>query len=107
MIKDISRLNDIEDKKDQALEYFSYLTRSQLFIDGNKRLAQLISNKVLMENDLGILAIPVEKRIDFTKILVDYYESNDNTELKDFLSGECIQYAHPEELKEEDDYELE
>jgi len=32
--------------------YFCYAARTQIFIDGNKRVTQLIANKVLIENDI-------------------------------------------------------
>lgn len=87
----ISDINKITDPIDKALEYFCYLCRAQLFIDGNKRVAQLMANKVLIENGVGILSIPVEKVCKFKELLIGYYESNDSVLLKEFLKTECIQ----------------
>lgn len=39
----IDTMAEIEDK---ALKYFCYIARTQMFIDGNKRVAQLMANKV-------------------------------------------------------------
>ena len=47
-LHDIDEINDIEER---ALKYFCYVARSQIFIDGNKRVAQLIANKVLIDSD--------------------------------------------------------
>jgi len=55
--KIIDVLGEIEKNEDielRALKYFCYVARTQMFIDGNKRVAQLIANKVLIENNIGI-----------------------------------------------------
>lgn len=70
---------------DTALEMFAYLTRSQLFLDGNKRTAQLIANKMLISSGTGILSIPIERKAEFAKLLVEFYESNDSAALTAFL----------------------
>lgn len=41
-LKEIEKIEDIEWK---ALKYFCYVVRAQMFIDGNKRVAQLIEKK--------------------------------------------------------------
>lgn len=88
----ISKINRIEDKVEKALEYFCYLSRAQLFVDGNKRVAQLMANKILIEEGIGILAIPVEEVVTFKTILVDFYESNEADRLKEFLRTKCLQF---------------
>ena len=40
------RISRIDDSVERVLEYVCYLCKTQIFIDGNKRLAQLIANKV-------------------------------------------------------------
>ncbi len=51
IIRDLERINGMEDKLESALEMFCYVARTQMFLDGNKRVAQLIANKIMMEND--------------------------------------------------------
>lgn len=75
---------------DAALEMFCYITRTQMFLDGNKRVAQLMCNKIMMENDIGILSIPYDEIDQFKEKLVDYYETNDTDLLKDFLRERCL-----------------
>ena len=82
---DIDTITSIENAQERALEAFTYLCRSQLFYDGNKRTAQLIANKILIENGAGVLAIPVKEKRQFETLLVDFYETNDPAALKDFL----------------------
>ncbi|MCQ2749045.1 MAG: hypothetical protein MJ246_03405 [Clostridia bacterium] len=45
-------------------------------MDGNKRVANLTANKEMIKNGLGIIAVPVEKIGEYTKMLVEFYESN-------------------------------
>ncbi len=68
----IDCMNSIEfirDAEIKALKYFCYVARTQMFIDGNQRVAQLIANKVLIENNIGIFQIPIEKLEEFRTLL--------------------------------------
>lgn len=89
----INRLNDIsriENAEQRALNYFCYTARAQLFPDGNKRVAQLIANKVLIENNVGIFQIPIERLEAFRTLLIQYYETDNNKNITDFMSEYCI-----------------
>lgn len=90
LLSELDRIDKITDKMDSALEMFCYITRTQMFLDGNKRVAQLMCNKILMENDIGILSIPYEKIGQFKELLVNFYESNNQTMLKAFLKESCM-----------------
>jgi DNA-binding XRE family transcriptional regulator len=74
----------------KALEVFTWIARSQLFWDGNKRTALLAANKILIENGAGILLIPDENMLEFSTRLSNFYESGDNAALKDFLYGTSL-----------------
>lgn len=87
----LKNIDSIVDPIQKALVMFCYLAKSQLFIDGNKRVAQLMANKVLIENGIGILSIPQENKIDFVRNLVKYYDTNDARDLCMFLSKYCIE----------------
>lgn len=91
VIDSIKKLNTIEDAESKAVAYFCYLCRSQLFIDGNKRVAQLMANKILIENGVGILSIPDTKLGIFKKLLLEYYETNNAINLCQFLKSYCIE----------------
>lgn len=64
--------------------------RNQIFKDGNKRVATIIANKILIENGCGIISVPVELDGKFKNMLVNYYETNDMLELKQWLYDNCI-----------------
>lgn len=86
----LQELNSIVDIVDKSIKYFEYLVKSQLFVDGNKRLAQLVANKVLIADGLGILRIPDTKVTEFACALVDYYETGSD-KLYRYLTDECLQ----------------
>lgn len=86
-IENIEQIGDIELR---ALKYFCYVARSQMFIDGNKRVAQLIANKVLIQNNIGIFQIPIEKLEEFKRLLIEFYETNHDEEIIEFMQMYCI-----------------
>lgn len=86
-LEEIEHLEDIELK---ALKYFCYVARTQMFIDGNKRVAQLIANKVLIQNNIGIFQIPIEKLEEFKILLIQFYESGIDSTIIDFMKEYCI-----------------
>ena len=86
----IKELNNIKDVELRALKYFCYVARTQMFIDGNKRVAQLVANKILIENDIGIFQIPVEAIEAFKGLLLRFYETNNDTEIIAFMKEYCV-----------------
>lgn len=90
IIEDLERIEQIPDVELKALKYFCYVARTQMFIDGNKRVAQLIANKVLIENDIGIFQIPIEKLEDFKVLLIRFYETGLDEEIIGFMKEFCI-----------------
>ena len=60
-------------------------------IDGNKRVAQLIANKILIENDIGIFQIDIEDLETFKGLLIEFYESDDDdTRIISFMQQHCV-----------------
>ncbi len=73
----LSDISMIEDSKQRAAVMFCYLSRGQLFWDGNKRMAQLMTNKILIESGVGVLRIDIGDKKEFSSILVNYYDTGD------------------------------
>ena len=90
IIDSIKEIEQIEDKELRALKYFCYIARTQMFIDGNKRVAQLMANKVLIENNIGIFQIPIEKLEEFKELLIRFYETGNDTKIIGFMKEYCI-----------------
>ena len=66
------------------------MRKRTFFYDGNKRLATLMTNKVMIENGIGEFSIPIKFHADFYKMLVRFYETGEKTELKRFMYDNCI-----------------
>ncbi len=90
IVEKLKDLANYDNKLEQALDTFCYIARTQIFTDGNKRIAQLMCNKILIENDIGILSIPYEKIGEFKELLVDFYETNNSEKLKTFFIDHCL-----------------
>lgn len=86
----IRELEQIGDPELKALKYFCYIARTQMFIDGNKRVAQLMANKILIQNNIGIFQIPIEKLETFKEMLIQFYENGNDRKLISFMKDYCI-----------------
>lgn len=93
--RDLQELNQIECITDRALSVGLYIMRSQMFKDGNKRVGSFAANKILIVNGKGIFNVPVKLDGLFKQKLVDYYESNDNEELKSWIVDNCLDGVNP------------
>lgn len=83
-------LNKNCSKTELALNLFSYLTRAQLFWDGNKRTALIIANKIMLQHGLGFISIKDSNILTFNKELLYYYDTGNKEKLLDFLYNNCI-----------------
>lgn len=94
VFKDLITIDSVGDGIQKALALFCYLSRGQLFWDGNKRMAQLIANKVLIESGVGILSIGYKEQslTKFRDLLIDYYNTNNASKLCSYLRT-CIEYV--------------
>ena len=88
--RDLSGLSKIPNPMDMALEIFLFFTRGQFFYDGNKRLATLMTNKIMIQNGLGVFAVPIPLHTRFYQLLVGFYESQNKLPIKQFLYDNCI-----------------
>ncbi len=96
-MEDIVKLNNIDDIVLKALKFFCYIARIQMFIDGNKRVAQLIANKILIQKNIGIFQVCLEKLEEFKTLLINFYETSDDTQLIDFMQKYCVKFI-PHEI---------
>lgn len=79
-------LNQPEKSKTEiAIEVMLWIMRRQMFIDGNKRVGMLFANKIMIDNGCGIITIAQENQQTFFEKLINYYESGDNTDLKQWI----------------------
>lgn len=85
VLKEIDRINKIEDSVEKALEYFAYACKQQLFWDGNKRTSTIVASKILIESGNGILTIGKDNAEEFNTTLNNWYLKDELQPLKDCL----------------------
>ncbi len=91
---EIEQILKIENTTERAIEYMLYGMRSQLFWDGNKRTSTICANKIMIENGNGIIKISDNHLHEFTILLSEFYSSNDNSTIKQFIYDNCIDGIH-------------
>ena len=83
--KELTEIMSMECCVEKAVTLMLWIMRTQPFKDGNKRVATLAANKVLIEGGKGIIQVPVELTPEFKKLLVEYYENSDASVIKTFM----------------------
>lgn len=76
---------------DKALEAFVWGERGQFFWDGNKRTSLMLANKILVSSGSGIMTITDKYMEQFNTLLLNYYNTGESEELKQFLYKNAIQ----------------
>lgn len=90
VMSDIQKILSVGSATDQAIGYFLYGCRSQLFWDGNKRTSSICANKILISAGAGILTIPENALVEFNQKLTSFYETNNPADISEFLYDKCI-----------------
>ncbi|MCA6775519.1 Fic family protein [Enterococcus mundtii] len=83
---------DISDTE-KALRLFLFISKNQIFWDGNKRTALLTTNKIMFQAGVGLLSIPENQFLNFNNLLSNYYNSDsaeDKKILISFMYSDCI-----------------
>ena len=88
--QEFTEIQKIENITERAITTMLWIMRGQMFMDGNKRVASMVCNKILIENGKGIMAVPVELDGKFKTMLVNYYETNNMEELKQWVYDNCL-----------------
>lgn len=92
---DIKEILAIDPPTQRAMTMMLYLMRSQLYNDGNKRTAQLVANKIMIENGCGVLSIPKECIREFSEKLINFYETNEYDAIMQYIYDNCITGMEP------------
>lgn len=88
--KELKEILSNKNKLERCIDLFCWIQRSQMFLDGKKLVANLVANKEMIKNGQGIIAVPVEEIGNYLTKLTLYYESGDNTNLKQWIYENCI-----------------
>lgn len=89
----IYNINKIDNPIEKSFEFFSTLSKAQVFHNCNKRTSFLVASKILIENDLGLLYNPLDKNLDveYKNSLTRFYKDDSKKpELYDFLLKSCF-----------------
>lgn len=90
VIREIEKINTIENATERAIRYFLWGMRSQLFWDGNKRTSTLCANKILISEGKGILSVKEQNLREFNQRLTEFYNTNDYSVITGFIYDKCI-----------------
>ena len=88
--REISDMLLIDNPTERGIKLMLWGMRRQVFIDGNKRTAMLFANKEMISNGGGVLTVPIEFVKEFSELLVNFYETNNDTKIIDFIYNYCI-----------------
>ncbi len=88
--EELQRILEIPCVTERALTAMLWCMRAQPFMDGNKRVASLLGNKILIENGNGLFSVPVELDGQFKERLVAFYESGRTEDLKRWMYDHCL-----------------
>ncbi len=87
------QIREIVDQDDEAvniaIRLCLYCMKTQIFLDGNKRASVIFANHYLISHGGGFLVIPDQAGPEFKKLLVSYYEGEDESVIADFLRENC------------------
>ena len=90
VLEKIKEIKEIENVTERAIKYMLYGMRSQLFWDGNKRTSMICANKILIQNGKGILMVQDKELEEFSKLLTNFYTTNQSENIEKFLYNNCI-----------------
>lgn len=88
--EDLRRILSISNELERCITLFCFIQRSQMFLDGNKRVANLVANKEMIRTGQGIISVPIEKIGEYFTKLIKYYETNDISDIKVWIYDNCI-----------------
>ncbi len=88
--EDIDKIiNNDKSNLEKSIDLLLYVSRKQMFIDGNKRTAVIFANHYLISKGEGLIVIPENMVEEYKSLLINYYESNNDSKIKAFLLNKC------------------
>jgi len=86
----LSDILGIGDICERAVAALLFVTKKQLFIDGNKRTSVIFANHILISHGAGLIAIPEEDVTEYKRLLIGYYETDETVAIEQFLFDKCL-----------------
>lgn len=69
----------------QAIFIFLQMARQQFFYDVNKRMGRFMMNGLLLSHGYPVINLPAKRQVEFNKLMLDFYASNDHTAMTEFM----------------------
>jgi len=88
-------VNEKAEPIDIAIKLCLFCMKTQIFLDGNKRAAVIFANHYLIAHGKGLLVIPEKEVPEFKKMLVKYYEGEDDSIIVSFMKKNCSKRIEP------------
>lgn len=88
-LKTESEIELTTDVYDKAISAFLKMARAQFFWDVNKRMGRFMMNGILLNEGYPIINVPVKRQLEFNKLMLEFYSSNDMKGMSQFLRS-CI-----------------
>ncbi|MBF0573679.1 MAG: Fic family protein [Desulfamplus sp.] len=82
-------IDSIFDVYDKAIAAFLKMARIQFFWDVNKRMGRFMMNGILLNEGYPIINVPVKRQLEFNKLMLEFYSSNNMEAMNMFLRS-CI-----------------
>ena len=86
-------MNQEISETEKALRLFLFISKNQIFWDGNKRTALLTANQIMFSQGLGLLSIPETVFAKFNELLSMYYNSNQSSDELKILSFSFVKLS--------------
>ncbi|KAF1298130.1 hypothetical protein BAU15_09800 [Enterococcus sp. JM4C] len=86
-------INQKISETEKAIRLFLFISKNQIFWDGNRRTALLTANKKMFTQGLGLLSIPEAIFGQFNELLSSYYNSDSTSEeleIIEFMYTNCL-----------------
>ena len=86
-------INQNTSETEKALRLFLFISKKQIFWDGNKRTALITANSVMFNQGAGLISIPEKIFSKFNELLSDFYNSNNHMyyeKIKKYMYLNCI-----------------
>ena len=74
---------------DKTIELCLYCMKTQIFNDGNKRVAVIFANHYLISQGEGLIVIPEKDVPEFRRLLVENYEDKSIDTIQAFMREKC------------------
>jgi len=81
----VKEINEINHPIIKAITYFLFGAKSQFFFDGNKRTSRLMMNGILLDNGYPILNIKAKDKLEFNKVMIEFYDNDDIKKAIEYL----------------------